>query len=273
MTLCAVRSKETIVRKAIGVLVLLPLWLNSAQGADHAVSIGDDCDTNPGQPSACFSPLTQIIAVGDSVTFSSYADFVNTGPHNVVADDGSFRCALGCDGKGGDGTPRDPTSQWRFTLTFDKPGIVTYHDEASKAYGAIIVRASPAFAIGPGITGSWYDPDQSGHGLFIEVLPENRFLAAWFTFTPDGSAQSWFTGAGTYFEDTANVIDAELPTGGRWIPNFDPGQVTFNHWGTLHFYFSDCNHGWVLFDSVYGYGTSGGMKLTRLTQPLGLSCS
>jgi len=262
------------VRKAIWVLILLPLWLNSAQSADHAVSIGDDdCDANRGQPPACFSPLTQIIAVGDSVTFSVYADFFNTGPHNVVADDGSFRCALGCDGKGGDGTPRDYTSRWQFTLTFDKPGIVTYHDEASRAYGAIIVRGSPPFAVGPGMTGSWYDPDQSGHGLFIEVLPENRFLAAWFTFTPDGSAQSWFTGAGTYFEDTAHVIDAELPTGGRWIPNFDPGQVTLNHWGRLDFFFSDCNHGWVLFDSVYGYGTSGGMKLTRLTQPLGLSCT
>jgi plastocyanin len=259
-------------RKAIWLLASLVLCVNLARATEHRVGIGDDCDANPGQPPVCFSPLTQIIAVGDSVTFFIYFDGGAAGPHNVVADDGSFRCAQGCDGQGGDGTPRDYTSRWQFTLTFDKPGIVSYHDEASKAYGAIVVRASPHFAIGPGITGSWYDPDQSGHGLFIEVLPENRFLAAWFTFTPGGSAQSWFTGAGAYFEDTANVIDAELPTGGRWIPNFDPAQITLNHWGKLHFYFSDCNHGWVAFDSVYGYGTSGGMKLTRLTQPLGLSC-
>lgn len=33
------------------------------------------------------------------------------------------------------------------------------------------------FAIGPGITGSWYDPNQSGHGLAIEVLPGNAMLA------------------------------------------------------------------------------------------------
>jgi hypothetical protein len=161
----------------------------------------------------------------------------------------------------------------QFTLTFDKPGIVSYHDEASKAYGAVIVRASPGFAIGPGITGCWYDPDQSGHGLFVEVLPGNRFLAAWFTFTPDGTGQSWFTGVGTYYlSDQAAITDVELPTGGRWIPNFDPGQIKANPWGTLQFFFSDCNHGWVAFDSVYGYGTSGGMKLARLTQPLGLSC-
>ena len=259
-------------RKATCLLVLLVLWLNSAQAAEHTVSIGDDCDSNPGQPPACFSPITLPIAVGDSVTFGIYWDGGSAGPHNVIADNGSFRCALGCDGKGGDGTPRDYKSQWQFTLTFDKPGIVSYHDEASKAYGAIIVRASPGFAIGPGITGSWYDPDQSGHGLFLEALPGNRLLAAWFTFTPDGSQQSWFTGVGTYLNESANIQDIELPTGGRWIPNFDPGHVTLNHWGKLQFFFSDCNHGWVAFDSVYGYGTRGGMKLTRLTQPLGLSC-
>lgn len=260
-------------RKAIWLLASLLLCANLARATEYSVGIGsDDCDENPGQPLNCFSPLTLPIAVGDSVTFYIYWDGGAAGPHNVVADDGSFRCALGCDGQGGDGTPRDYQSQWRFTLTFNKPGIVTYHDESSKAYGAIVVRASPHFAIGPGITGSWYDPDQSGHGLFIEVLPDNRFLAAWFTFTPDGSQQSWFTGVGTYITDVANILDVELPTGGRWIPNFDPAAVTFNHWGKLQFFFSDCNHGWVAFDSVYGYGTSGGMKLTRLTQPLGLSC-
>ena len=35
-----------------------------------------------------------------------------------------------------------------------------------------------------GFTGAWYDPNQSGHGLFIEVLPENRLLAYWFAFDP-----------------------------------------------------------------------------------------
>jgi plastocyanin len=256
-------------RKAISLLMPLVLWMNSAQATEHRVGIGDDCS----EPTACFSPLTLPIAVGDSVTFYVYFDGGDTGPHNVVADDGSFRCALGCDGQGGDGTPRDYKSQWQFTLTFDKPGIVSYHDEASKAYGAIIVQGSPGFAIGSGMTGSWYDPDQSGHGLFVEVLPGNRFLAAWFTFTPDGTEQSWFTGVGTYYlGDQAAITDVELPTGGRWIPNFDPGQIKANPWGKLQFFFSDCNHGWVAFDSVYGYGTSGGMKLTRLTQPLGLSC-
>ena len=43
--------------------------------------------------------------------------------------------------------------------------------------------------------------------------------------------------------------------------------------GTLTFRFSDCNHGHVDWNSsVPGYG-SGGMDLTRLTLPAGLTCS
>ena len=45
-----------------------------------------------------FHPDTLTINAGDSVTFIALDDdLIVTGPHNVVADDGSFRCARGCD--------------------------------------------------------------------------------------------------------------------------------------------------------------------------------
>jgi len=127
--------------------------------------------------------------------------------------------------------------------------------------------------ITPAFTGSWFDPAQSGHGLHIEILSDNRLLAAWFTFNPAGTEQAWFVGVGTYsayYDNTATVTSAEQPTGGRWIPNFDPSRVVNNGWGTLTFNFFDCNHGKVEFFSP-DYGT-GSMNLTRLTQPAGLSC-
>ena len=254
-------------------LTLSLLGASSALGANFTIGIGDDCVFPPGPilTNGCFAPAALTIDVGDSVTFSVYADLVDTGPHNVVADDGSFRCARGCDGEGGDGTPADYTSQWRFTRTFNSPGVVHYHDEAGHASGAIVVEAVSPFAIVPGITGAWYDPAQSGHGLFIEVLTNNRFYASWFAFNPAGTAQAWFTGVGTYSGNTATIASVVMPTGGRWIPNFDPSQIVLNPWGTLSFTFSDCNHGRVDFSSVAGYG-AGSMNLTRLTQPLGLGC-
>ena len=125
--------------------------------------------------------------------------------------------------------------------------------------------------IGAGFTGSWYDPAQSGHGLFVEVLPDNAFLAAWFTFDPAGTAQSWFLGVGTYAGNSAAISNVVRPTGGRWIPNFDPSHVVNNPWGSLTFTFTDCVHGKVEFASSAGYGV-GSMNLTRLTQPAGLTC-
>src|SRR5437763_10219999 len=86
-----------------------------------------------------------------------------------------------------------------------------------------VVQAAPvAVIIGPGFTGAWFDPAQSGHGLFVEVLQNNSLLAWWFTFNPAGTEQSWFGGVGTYSGNTAVITQVIQTTGGRWIPNFDP---------------------------------------------------
>ena len=123
----------------------------------------------------------------------------------------------------------------------------------------------------PGFTGVWYDPTQVGHGIFIEVLSDNRLLAWWFSFNPAGTEQSWFGGVGTYSGNDPVIVPVYQATGGRWIPDFDPSQIVNSPWGTLTFTFTDCNHGRVDFNSIRGYG-SGSMNLTRLTQPVGLSC-
>ena len=88
-----------------------------------------------------FSPQFISIRAGDSVTFLNLGGF-----HNVVADDGSFRCAHGCDndGQGGDGNASN--SLWVVTLTFATPGTVGYFCEphgapGSGMYGSIEVLA------------------------------------------------------------------------------------------------------------------------------------
>jgi hypothetical protein len=129
------------------------------------------------------------------------------------------------------------------------------------------------YAIGPGLTGTWYDPAQSGHGLFIEVLDAQRMLVAWFAFAPDGTRQSWFLGAGGYRGDTATIAEVVQPIGGRWIPDFDSTRVVRAPWGSLTLTFLDCNHARVSFAALpeTGYG-AGAMELVRLTQPAGLGC-
>ena len=101
----------------------------------------------------CFWPNELTIVASDIVMFyiasTGGGDPIDDslplalGPHNVIADDGSFRCAAGCDGEGGDGTPRDSSSFWYFSRTFTVPGIVRYHDEVTGAGGVITVLPAP----------------------------------------------------------------------------------------------------------------------------------
>jgi plastocyanin len=86
---------------------------------------------NVGGNSNGFSPQTLTINVGDSVTF------VNKGGlHNVVADDGSFRCARGCDGDGKGGSGNASSSNWVTTVTFTTAGTVGYFCEIHGMPGA-----------------------------------------------------------------------------------------------------------------------------------------
>jgi sugar lactone lactonase YvrE len=126
-------------------------------------------------------------------------------------------------------------------------------------------------AINPAFTGNWFDPTQAGHGLMLEVLSDNRLLAYWFSFDPAGDSQAWFGGIGTYSDNVATIPLVAIPSGGHWIPNFDPNAITVQNWGALKFTFLSCDHGQVEFSSGLGYG-SGSMNLTRLTQPAGLTC-
>jgi len=129
--------------------------------------------------------------------------------------------------------------------------------------------------IGAGFTGSWFNPAQNGHGFAIQVLPGSpmRLLASWLALAPQ-EGQAWVVGLGPI--DGSRAILRGFQTagaGGRFPPNFDAANVHQEDWGTLTFTFSDCNHGHVDWaSSVPGYG-SGGMDLTRLTLPAGLTCS
>jgi hypothetical protein len=137
---------------------------------------------------------------------------------------------------------------------------------------ATLTVAAGALAISPGFTGNWYDPDASGHGFSIEVLPGNVLLAEWFVFAPDGG-QAWFTASGPITGNHA-VLQAYFPdgAGGRFPPNFDAARLQAQFWGTITFAFDDCNSGTVSWSPTATGYASGALPIRRLTLPAGLSC-
>ena len=70
-----------------------------------------------------FEPADLTIQVGDTVTWTNAG-----GNHNVNAP-GFFRCANGCDGEGGNGSPS--TAPWSFSRTFDTAAEISSRTRSS----------------------------------------------------------------------------------------------------------------------------------------------
>ena len=136
------------------------------------------------------------------------------------------------------------------------------------------------FQIGGFISGNWFNVDEGGSGFQIEATNVTDgasglpiMLAIWFTYTPDGSGQNWIYAQGTYDPTKATAtLPAFLSTGAKFPPNFKPGEITTQPWGTLTFTFTDCNNGAAGWNSIVpGYG-SGSLPIVRLTAIGGAAC-
>jgi len=271
-------------RRWAGILATVLLFAAPALSAKTvAITVGGTTTTGDPYygyntyPVLKFQPNNVTIDVGDTVEFSS----LGGAAHNVHADDGSFRCANGCDGQGGDGTPSDTT--WTSSVTFTKAGVFNFHcdqHEAMGMTGTITVNAPAVpIALGGYMSGNWYNANQAGHGFQLELSGTNDMIAIWFVYTPDGSGQNWVYAQGP-FDPTSNTVTlpAQILTGAKFPPNFVPGdvhQMGGGLWGHVTFTFADCNNGTVSWHSdLAGYNgeNDNPLAITRLTQIGGTTC-
>jgi hypothetical protein len=147
-----------------------------------------------------------------------------------------------------------------------KANLATLADLAGIDYESV-----NTFSITPAHTGLWYDPEQSGHGLNVEILDDNRILAFWYVYDDFGN-QVWLLGTGTYEGNTA-TMEVFITESGVFPPNFVPEDVVSTVWGSFQFEFSDCNNAIFNWTPVAENGfTAGSLSLTRLTKISGLNC-
>ena len=119
------QHSRAVARRSMRVLSALLLCLSAAGMAQAKTSI-----VIVGGQGLTFSPQTLDIDVGDTVTFLNFG-----GVHNVVADDGSFRCAHGCDNDGHGGNGSATGQLWSVSVDFPVPGKVGYFCEVHGAPG------------------------------------------------------------------------------------------------------------------------------------------
>jgi hypothetical protein len=120
-------------------------------------------------------------------------------------------------------------------------------------------------------SGSWYNVDQSGHGLFIEILDRGQAVMAWFTFDPAGTPV-WLVGL---LELDGLRLHGTLATtaGGRFPPAFDPNQISHTPWGAVEFEVQGCNDAELRWTPNRPGFAAGTLALTRLTTLQGQRCN
>lgn len=122
-----------------------------------------------------------------------------------------------------------------------------------------------------GMTGVWYDAARPGQGLVVESLPDATMFASWFTHgTAPAGGQAWFIGIAPARASGVEFGFAK-PAGGRFIPNFVPGNVVQAPAGRAALVFHDCGSATLGYDLGLGFG-SGTLPLSRLTRPQGIVC-
>lgn len=128
--------------------------------------------------------------------------------------------------------------------------------------------------INKGISGSWYNPDQSGHGLAIEVAENGKLVAYWYTYDFWGNPL-WLIGTGDRSGNTA-IVDFYYVSG-MVFGEFDPDTTDAMFWGQGFFEFQSCDQGVFSWDSGLSYESGesfgeGEIPISRLAYIEDIDC-
>lgn len=142
--------------------------------------------------------------------------------------------------------------------------------------GQLVNRGPLGFEIRDALTarlsGSWHNPDESGHGLTIEILDAETVVAYWFTFDAFGDP-AWIAATGNHVGDGLAELEGWFTEGGMFPPSFDPELVEAVPWGSLEIEFHSCTEATLRWEATASGFGSGEMPLQRFTRQAEFSCT
>jgi hypothetical protein len=104
------------------------------------------------------------------------------------------------------------------------------------------------------LSGAWYNPAQSGHGISVEFVGSSRAIVIWHVYNTEGRPLTLYLDG----QVSGRVISGPVyaPEGMRF-GEFNPATVSLPVWGTASVEFSGCTEAalaWNSFDTDYGSG-------------------
>jgi len=98
------------------------------------------------------------------------------------------------------------------------------------------------FVINPSMSTSWFDPNQSGHGIQLQIYSGTNAWMCWYTFDNMGNPV-WLCGIGVVVGNRIRFLDVFFVEGGRFPPDFDPAMTMDVSWGQVFIEFDSCDTG------------------------------
>lgn len=127
------------------------------------------------------------------------------------------------------------------------------------------------FVLNPSMSTSWYDPEQSGHGIQLQIYSGTNAWLCWYTFDNMG-VPVWLCGIGVIANNLIRFLDVFVLEGGQFPPDFDPDAVTMHSWGQIFIEFDSCNTGHMEWTTTDQRFQDGEMPLVRLLPLWGVEC-
>jgi minor extracellular serine protease Vpr len=135
-------------------------------------------------------------------------------------------------------------------------------------FGKLDVHAAVSRSLAYSFSGPWFNPAESGHGWFVEMLEgpgdEQRLNVYWYVYT-DGKP-AWILATGVLDGQTA-TLDAWITRDGQFPPAV--GAVNVIPWGTMRFQFGTDGAGTASWTTSYAGFSSGSLPIVQLARIAG----
>ena len=125
-----------------------------------------------------------------------------------------------------------------------------------------------SYTVSSAVNGFWYDEDEPGHGLQVQLIDQNgerKALVAWYVY--DRGQPLWLIGVGGVDRDRI-VVPMTVTQGTGFGDAFDPDQVIREEWGDVELIFSSDNDVAVRWQSAYNDGEAGTLAMNHLSSPV-----